>query len=310
MARDLFRFQAWIIVAVFLAAGPLLCQAGENPELQGLVDELRTLAEKSRNERAADRWLQQALEDLVSKYDWPWRSELLIDEFSDGNFTADPAWTVLSGKFWVDASLGLRSSVRPKPQSRRSESNRERSRDSSKDVGRAIFGQLLDQAFKDDEPEESGSRPERDVSQEGPARIRLDTRITHAFSLELDFSVHHEPGVEGHFEVALLQEEAGDYGYVLAVRTGEQGMMDLYRLRRGQRELVNSSTLKGDTAIGKRHELVWRQANNGQVEVCMNGEESMNLQDRAFRDPYTCLEFVNQNGEIGVSRVRILGTPE
>ncbi len=72
----------------------------------------------------------------MSKYDWPWRSELLLDDFSDGNFTADSAWTVISGKFWVDASLGLRSSVQPRPKARRSDSTRERSRDSTKDMGR------------------------------------------------------------------------------------------------------------------------------------------------------------------------------
>jgi hypothetical protein len=311
MIRGVFRLPVWIVSAVFIVSIPLHCQADENPELQELIDELRTLAEKSRDQRAADRWLQQALEDLVSKYDWPWRRELLFDDFSDGNFAADPEWTVICGKFWIDASLGLRSSVQPKRRAAPEESARERSEDSTKDLGRAVFGELLDQAFKRDElRRESESRSKRDVSREGPARIRLGTLVTNAFSLELAFSVHNEPGVEGHFEIALFQEQAGDYGYLLAIHTGEEGIIDLYRLRRGQRELVNSSELKAGPGIGERHELVWRQADNGQVEVFMNGEETMNLRDKAFRDDYRWLELVNRSGELGIRRVRILGTPE
>ncbi len=310
MARGICGVPVWIVLSIFIATSPLYCQAGEAPELQELVDELRTLAEKSRAERAADRWLQQALEDLVSKYDWPWRTELLFDDFSDGNFTADPEWTVISGKFWVDASLGLRSSVQPKRRAEPEESTGRRSTDSTRDLGRAIFGEVLDQAFGRDEPGRSESRSERDASREGPASIRLGTRITNAFSLELAFSVHNEPGVEGHLEVALLQEQAGDYGYLLVIRTGETGLMDLYRLRRGQRELVESSRLKAASAIGERYEIVWRQAENGQVEVFVNGEETMNLRDRAFRDDYSWLELVNQSGEFGVRSVRILGSPQ
>ncbi len=310
MARGKFGFSVLMMLAVFVAAVPLDCRAKDNPELQELVDELRSLAEKSREQRAADRWLQQSLEDLVAKFDRPWRRELLFDDFSDGNFSSDPEWTVVSGRFWVDASLGLRSRVQPRKVARPEEPAGERSRDSKKDVGGAIFEALLDQALKREEPAQGRSRSEEDAAGKGPARIRLRGEITNAFSLELAFSVHNEPGVEGHFEVALFQEQAGDYGYVLALRTGEGGLMDLYRVRRGQRELVNSSRLKADPGSGERNELVWRQAANGQVEVLMNGEEIMNLSDRAFRDDYRWLELVNQSGEIGVRRVKILGTPE
>lgn len=310
MERGLLRlsFSVWVVLSIFFAVSPVHCKAVEAPELQGLVDELRTLAERSRNEKAADRWLQQALEDLVSKYDRPWRKELLFDDFSDGNFTSDPQWSVASGRFWIDASLGLRSSVQPKRETRPSGSTAEGSSDSKKDLGRVLFEGLLDQAFKRDEPGRDGDEAEKDVAREGPARIRLGTRITNAFSLELAFSFHNEPGVEGHFEFAILQEPRGEYGYLLAIHTGKRGIMDLYRLRRGQRELVNSSRLAADLGIGERYELLWRQSDNGQVEVFVNGEEAMNLRDKAFRDDYALLELTNLSGDLAVRRVRILGT--
>lgn len=304
MSRYVSILTVLIASAIVFGSAPLPCRAGENLELQGLVDELRSLAEKSRDERAADRWLQQALEDLVSKYDWPWRSELLFDDFSDGNFTSDPEWKVISGRFWVDASLGLRSRVTPK----REEPARERPSDSRRDLGGAIFEALLESALKREEPQQREPRSDRDLSMEGPARIRLDTLITNSFSLETVFSVHNEPGVEGHFEITLLQDYTDDYGYSLSVYTGGGGLMDIYRLRRGQRELLNSSRLATDPGRGERHQLVWRQADNGEVEVFMNGERIMNHRDRAFRDDYRWLELHNHSGELGIRSVKVMGT--
>jgi hypothetical protein len=303
MKHSVFGFPVWLILVVLVAAGPLDSSAAEDQEVQALVDELRALADRSRDQRAADRWLQQALEDLVAKYDRPWRKELLFDDFSDGDYTRDPGWKVVSGRFWVDASLGLRSSVRPDEPAER------RSTDSTKDLGRALFGELLDQALKRDEPEETRPSQDQEAARQGPARIRAGAAITNAFSIELGFSVHNPPDVEGAFEVALLQEQAGDYGYALSIHTGEQSVVDLYRLRRGQRELISSSPLETRPRVGERHELLWRQAENGLVEVFMNGEEIITIRDKAFRDDYSRLELANRGGELGVRHVRVMGTP-
>ncbi len=308
MTRSVFSFFSCIVLVFFIMANPLPCQASNNTELEELIDDLRSLSEKSKDQRAADRWLQQALEDLVSKYDTTWRRELMFDEFSDGNFTENPAWNVISGEFWVDASLGLRSSVQPKRVATKDATNDQRSRGSREDLGSALLGAFLDQAFQRDEPRESRSRSEEDISRRAPARIRLGTEITNAFSLELVFSIHNEPSVEGHYEVALFQDQTGNYGYMLALYTGDEGVMDLYRFSRRQRELVSSSKLKRDIRSGERQKLLWRQGSDGQVEVLMNGEMIMNVRDNAFRDDYRWLELANQSGDFGVRSVRILGT--
>ena len=68
-----------------LALLPLFCvpaAAGE-ADTQTLVDELRQLADQARQQRAADRWLQRALDDMVARYDWPWRKELVFDDFGE-----------------------------------------------------------------------------------------------------------------------------------------------------------------------------------------------------------------------------------
>jgi hypothetical protein len=296
---------AAFLTAAALAIQPLSARAESAPELQEMVDELRALTERSREQRAADRWLQQALEDLVSKYDWPWRRELLSDGFSDGNFTESPSWKVLSGEFWVDRTLGLRSSVEPPPPAR-AEETREGSSGSGKDLGRSIFDALMDQALERDGG--GAGEPDPAAEREGPARIRVAAEITNAFSLDATFSVHNAPGKAGHFELALLQGTQGDFGYVLAIQTGETGLLDLYRLRRGRRELVYGTRLDANLGDGSPHRLVWRQAADGQVQVLVDDEEFMNLRDRAFRDGYGFLELINRAGELGVRSITVLGT--
>jgi hypothetical protein len=296
-----------LLAAAVLSGQAPPARAESNPELQNMVDELRSLTERSREQRAADRWLQQALEDLVSEYDWPWRRELLSDGFSDGNYTESPSWQVISGEFWVDRSLGLRSSVEPPEPARAGEETRGRSSDSGKDLGGAIFDALLNQALERD------GRGRRDAEQEapspeGPARIRATAVITNAFSLELTFSVHGAPDEAGLFEVALLQDPQGEFGYALAVRTGDTGLLDLYRLRQGRRELVSGTRLGVDLGDGSPHRLVWRQAPDDRVQVLVDGEQTMDLQDRAFREGYDRLELVNRGGELAVRSVTVLGT--
>jgi len=297
---------ASVLAAAALAIQPPSARAQSGPELQEMVDELRALTERSREQRAADRWLQQALEDLVSKYDWPWRRELLSDSFSDGNFTESPPWSVLSGEFWVDRTLGLRSSVEPPPPAR-TEETRERSSGSGKDLGRSLFDALMDQALERDGG--GAGEPDQAAEQEGPARIRVAAEITNAFSLDATFSVHNAPGEAGHFEIALLQGKRGELGYVLAIQTGETGLLDLYRLRRGRRELVYGTRPSANLGDGSAHRLVWRQAPDGRVQVLVDDEELVNLRDRAFRDGYRFLELINRAGELGVRSIRVLGTP-
>jgi len=296
-----------VVCALLVAIQPLSAPAAEDPAVQEVVDELRALTEKSRDQRAADRWLQQALEDLVAKYDWPWRRELLSEDFSDGEYTSNPAWKVTSGAFWIDASLGLRSRVERRDQNE--EASRQQTSQSDEDVGKALIGALLNQALKPEGGEKESSTASRSPSREEPARIHVGAEITNAFSLEMAFSVHNAPRVDGHFEVALYQDSGGEFGYVLVMQTGREGLLDLVRLRRGRRELVYGARLGANPGDGRPHELVWRQARDGQVEVLLDGEAAIHLRDRAFRDGYKWLELGNLNGELAVRNLRLMGTP-
>ena len=104
-------YRASRLLLLILLSLPLTAQASDSEKLQAMVDELRALTDKARNQRAADRWLINSMDDLAARYDWPWRRKLLMEDFSDGNYNRNPAWQVISGQFWVDRRLGLRSQV-------------------------------------------------------------------------------------------------------------------------------------------------------------------------------------------------------
>jgi peptidoglycan hydrolase-like protein with peptidoglycan-binding domain len=48
---------------------------------------------------------------VPSEPDWQWRRLVLDDTFADGNFTANPSWTVVAGRFWIEGRAGLRSAA-------------------------------------------------------------------------------------------------------------------------------------------------------------------------------------------------------
>ena len=79
----------------------------DDTNAQALVNQLRDITQRARKERAADRWLLQALEDLVAKFDWPWSKEIVKEDFYDGEYQSAPAWEVVSGQFWLMLPLDL-----------------------------------------------------------------------------------------------------------------------------------------------------------------------------------------------------------
>ena len=124
-----------------------------NEDVQAVVDRLQEITKRARQERAADRWLLRDLEDLIDKYAWPWRTELLYEDFSDGDYTNEPHWEPASGEFWVDASLGLRSRVHRAQSSYTEPQKKEKSK--KQDLGSALLGALLDEALR---PQDSNKR--------------------------------------------------------------------------------------------------------------------------------------------------------
>ena len=86
--------------------------AAPDDRTQKVLDQLKKIVEKGERERKADQDFLAELRELIRQYDWPWRSLLLKDDFSDGEISSNPSWVVASGNFQVDSNFRLRTQMK------------------------------------------------------------------------------------------------------------------------------------------------------------------------------------------------------
>ena len=276
-----------------------LSATADNPELQSLVDQLREITQRARDQRAADRWLLNELEELVSRHDWPWRNPLLSEDFSDGNYDQDPAWYVISGQFWVDGRLGLRSRSEAEPPAAEQPEKQQK-----QDLGKALLGALLQEALRDGrDREQPSSEPDR---RDEPAEIQLEMEIPTVFALQLEFSAHNPPGQEGQLAFGLFQGRDGDTGYQLQLAFGDTPMLELLSRINGRTRVIDRIALDG-LSDGGSHTLEWRRDSNGQIEILVDGARQVLARDQSFRYPFRQLSIRNQSGDFAVASVILHG---
>jgi hypothetical protein len=187
-------------------------KTGED-SVQELARELNALIDEAERASAADPLFLRDLRDKLASYARPERIELLRDDFSDGNFTRNPSWTVVDGEFTVDPNLGLRSTV----QLAQANSSSEPKKKSSIEE---VAGSLLGDLFGDKKKGGGERAAPADTGPTRPARaeIYLAQPIGNAFSLQLEF-VSGEKTKGGRFEVDIYQGGSRTAGYRLAYRS-------------------------------------------------------------------------------------------
>jgi len=274
-------------------------------DVQAIVDELQALAEKSRQERAADRWLQIALEDLIAKYNYPWKTSLLLDDFSDGDYHKGTSWQVGSGDFWVDRRLGLRSRVEPEDVSKQ-QPQQSSEKKQQEDLGRALLGAVLEEALGTGKNQQS-ERTTSEVKQvTTPASIRTRLAIPTTFAVESTFSQNNPPGTEGQFEWLVMQGESTENAYMVIVSTGTKPSLDLLRTRDGQLSYLEKKAIPNLNDSGE-HTLSWRQKADGAIDVFLDGEQVIKAVDRPFRYGYDYLGLINRKGDFSISGIEVFG---
>jgi len=285
-----------ISLALALCLTPLAVPAADT-DSQALIDELRQLSDKAREQRAADRWLQRALDDLVARYDWPWRKEMVFDDFSDGDYEQHPSWQIISGRFWVARGRGLRSRADGRSSTTPSNTGQPAS------MEQAVIGALLQQALGGGDRGSTGATPTGGE----PNEIRLNSAITNAFAVETEFSLETPDG-DGRIALSLMQGDAGRYGYRLQLQTGTGGFVELEQVRAGRAAVVEHAPLPLDAGDGAQHRLAWRQAPNGDVTIELDAQPLITVRDKAFRDGYQQLVLSHSAGDLTLHSIRISGT--
>ena len=297
-------------------------EAADPAALEVLARELEALIDQAEDARAADPRFLQDLRDLIATHvtDAQPRTALIRDDFSDGDFTDDPRWEVVSGDFSIDRRLGLRTTI---PLSGADTETMRLNLDTIRDKGDELLdkgGELFDKSKDtigdllsgekklddlwggDDEEEKEDTGP----AGPEPAEIVLDADIPNAFALELELmsGITHE---DAQFEIDLFQGRAGASGYRLSYLPGSDPGLMLSRFSRRGAEVIGESRDDVNLEDGRSHAITLGRDGDGTMTASVDGEELIRVKSSALDDPFGGLSLINSGGDYAIRSIAIYG---
>lgn len=307
-----------VVGFALIMSQPVLAQSGEagasNVAMQGLIDELKGLLDKGEKERLADPWYLRDLRDVIGRYDWPWRKQVLYDDFSAEGPTPNAPWTVTSGEFLIDWRYGLRSLVKPQTQVQAPPPQPPRQDTSTDDPMKQLLGGVLKQALgvKDPVKQEQAAPTAQETPKTVSAAVVASVAITNAFAIELELTSRAVDGNnDGSLEIGPYQGVNAVAGYrFVFIPSAKAGSPTLELVRRSPSG--GSSTLELydkplDLADNKAHTMVWTRDSLGAMKITVDGATLIRVTDRSFRDPFDGITIVNSGGDYGIRRIKIDG---
>ena len=286
MQRHLTVSLAGLLTLTLLGAPASAQRAGAGaPDIQPLVEELRALTERNERRGRIDPAFIATLHEFIDTYEQPWTRTVLSDDFSDGDHTRAPAWTVIEGDFQVDGRYGL--VVRP--QARSSAQG-----DGRRELAAAIIGGLL------------GGQGGGAVPASARARIETPVALANAFAVEADLSAIGRGAV---LRLGVAQGAGDDGGYRLVVQDSANPTLRLERAgsRGGAVIASHDGRLQADTRGQRR--LRWTRGRNGLMRVLLNDEALLEATDRGLRDGFTRVVVESVGGELGLRRISAATLP-
>ena len=291
--------------------------------LDALARELEALIDDAEKARAADPRFLQDLRNMIAAHvaEAEPREALIRDDFSDGDYTDDPSWEVVSGEFSVESRLGLRTTI---PLSGadtetmrisldtimetkdelldKGEALLDKGKDTVTDLlsGEKTFGDLLG---GDDEGEET-----EDTGPAGPehAMIVLEADIPNAFALEVEMmsGVAHR---DAQFEIDLFQGRGGASGYRLSYMAGDDPALSISRFGRRGAEVIGEHDDALALEDGQSHTLALVREGDGTMTATVDGTEMIRAKSTALEDPFDGLSLVNGGGDYAIRSVAVYG---
>jgi len=303
-----FVIAASLVALVGLPAGaqdsrykplPSQAQTGDMPEL---LKSLRNLTDQAERSKAADPTFINDLRNLANTYDNPWPVKLLSDDFRDGDFTRNPAWTVIAGTWQVDTRgrfSGLHSTIsKPKPASQQS---------GPTGTGTSeIIGGVLGGLLKQQQGGQSGQgdrQPSQAVADEH-ATIFAPVSITNAFAIRMAIASREDGG---RFDFGPSVGQRGDNLYRLTYMPDAESGLVLSRVSNQGTQLLASSNGRVRLEDDKSHVIEWKRDRAGKMTVTLDGAPVIEAIDTQIARSFDGLLVDNGGGAYWIHSVEISG---
>jgi hypothetical protein len=250
-------------------------------QIDSLIQNLQGLIDEADRAGAADPRFIQDLRDVISRYQRGGTSggamtRLLRDDFRDGNFTSNPAWTVSAGQWDIDRNRGLHSIVGTVGGNKQNLNN--------------LLGNLLQQ-------QQGGGANAQFAS------IYTALRIGRSFSVQLEIASRNA----GRIDFGPYAGSSGDSGYRVAYQPGPNGGLELERFGDGDTETLGSWDGSIDTSSKRVHTVKLTRDNRGWLEVSLDGQRVIREQDQNGPQGYDGILIINSDGEHWVRSVTVDG---
>lgn len=254
-------------------------------QLQQLVADLRTVTRKAETSNAADPNFLADLNKLAAQYDQKATvskagTVFLWDKFSDGNYTADPAWKVSAGTWRVDIkgkTTGLTSFVG------QATSNKV----TANDLLKTILGVQEQQA-----------------PQSTYASIYAPAQIANSFKMT---TVLTSGATNGPLNIGPYQGANAHSGYRLVYQPGNETGLLLQRIVGNKVTQLGAYNDPISLEDGKVHQLVWSRDAYGKMRVYVDGQQMIIATDTQITGNLDGWLNVNQGGTYWIREIKVEG---
>jgi len=291
------RYQSW--------SPPQAAQIRE-PGVPALLKDLKALVDEAETARAADRVFLQDLRDLMARYQGPNQASnqgpvsqrLLFDDFSDGDLTRNPGWTVVSGEYWVEQGYGLRSRTADPVATQTTTA-----KVSKEELAISILGAILQGSNSSKTTPTAEPKPPAPATPDAVLRTRV--RMANAFTLTSTFSSWT---ATGSFAFAVTQgRDLNGYRVIYTPRQGARGATaKLLRTTARGDSTIDTASLNG-LEDQKQHSLQWVRGKDGRMTVNLDGKTILRAQDTSFRAAFDGLALINTGADVIVGSIVLEG---
>lgn len=280
---------------------PAAARAGNDSEpyqetLQSLLDDLqRTITEADKRMVAHPRFLDE-LRSLVAQYKAKLRPIYLYEDFSDGNYSANPGWTVKSGQFRLVPGGKLWSRVLVDRQYQSSSSSSSQKEEP--------LGLLLKEILKS-----SQQREEREAApaprEEEPAVIATLAKIGPTFEMDLSFISDSRWGST---EFVLMGGNPATpwYRLIYHAAPSRDRPMEIVRQRGSRQYTIEAASRFPNLDDGNTHRIQWMRDERGTMRVLVDEVEILSTVEFYYQDDFSGFALINRGGTYEYGPIKIL----